>query len=460
MPDIVNLVQDSLSRLPAADGIAVALSGGADSVALSAAIAQAVARERTKRPILLLHCNFHLRGEESDRDASVAAEIAGKLSLPFKSVDFKDVRGEAARTGESIEMICRRLRYNWFGEVISSLPRRTWLALGHHREDSHETLLMNLLRGTGTRGLCGMAGFDATRRIIHPLLQASRREIEDFLAAEGLPWITDSSNLVADVKRNRLRLNVIPAIVRDFPDALRGLDSTADNLADDYKILNQALKNQIREISLDTPGHYDLSRLAAVSASPRRVVFEIVRDYGFNAMQADSIVSAASSTESKQFFSPTHIATVHRGILSIHDAGSLNETNIEADDPQKLAQLSGEFSCKKITVADPLLFIRQLASEKIPFFAMDASADMPSRWVWRTPLPGDRIAPFGMHGRTRLVSDILNDAHASPAQKKQARLLVAGDTPVWLAPWRASGFQPVTRDTREILLFTLDHSCC
>ena len=243
MTDIIQLAVKTLYQIPPSHGIAVALSGGADSVALAAAMAKAIIMENRHRPLLLLHCNFHLRGDESNRDAAIALEIAEKLSAPFQSIDFKDVPDIAARNGESIEMTCRQLRYAWFDSILSSLPVTTWLALGHHNEDNRETLLLNLFRGTGTRGLCGMDEFDPKRRFIRPLLHASRSEIEAFLSANDLPWIVDSSNLIPDVKRNRIRLNIIPAIQKDFPDALQGLDTTTRNLADDYAILHQALES-------------------------------------------------------------------------------------------------------------------------------------------------------------------------------------------------------------------------
>lgn len=151
MADIPQIVFESLRHIPPADGIMVALSGGADSVALATAISRAVVAEGFNRPITLLHCNFHLRGEESDRDEALARKIAGMLGIEIKTVDFHDVKGVAAKAGESIEMACRHLRYDWFEEMRAKARCHTWLALGHHIEDNRETLLLNLFRGTGTK---------------------------------------------------------------------------------------------------------------------------------------------------------------------------------------------------------------------------------------------------------------------------------------------------------------------
>ena len=257
------------------------------------------------------------------------------------------------------------------------------------------------------------------------------------------------------MKRNKLRLNILPAISRDFSDALHGIDTTADNLADDYAILHKALQDTISEITLDGSDVYDIAKLQEISPAPRRVIFEIVRSHGFNSSQAADIADAAVTAGSKHFNSRTHTAIVHRGILSVHTRKSTDKIFLEAGDPFMLAALSGEFTCEKITSSDPCSVMRPLIVEKIPFFAMDASLPLAARWVWRQTETGDRIAPYGMKGRTRLVSDILTDAHASPLQKKEARLLVADGTPLWLAPWRASGFRPVTPATKEFLLFRL-----
>lgn len=466
MADIMQLTAGTLSRIPADNGIAVALSGGADSVALAVALAEAVAYENKNRPLTLLHCNFHLRKSESDRDADFAADIAKRLDLPFLSVDFHDVTEIAARDKESIEMVCRRLRYEWFDRVLADMPYTAWLALGHHCEDNRETIFLNLFRGTGSRGLCGMDEFDSKRRFIKPLLNVSRSEIESFLQSRHIPWIVDSSNLIPDVKRNILRLSVIPVIERQFPSAMRGIDTTASNLADDYAILYQALQETIDKIRVPSSTNtYDLQLLESLSASPRRVIFEIVRKFGFNSSQAENMAYAVSGSEAKQFYSASHSASIHRGHLVISALNDSENIFLQADNPFTLAEMSGEFSCEKIYISsndDPIAFIMKLADSNCRFFAMDASVPLPSVWTWRSTQTGDRIAPFGMNGRTRLVSDILSDVHASPIQKKQARLLVADDTPVWIAPWRASGFRPVRRTSHEILLFQLiedGHSC-
>ena len=180
----------------------VALSGGADSVALLRALL-AVGRR-----VEAAHCNFHLRGAESERDQRFAESLCERLGVRLHTAGF-DTRAEARRHGESIEMAARRLRYEWFGHL---LDRRTAdvVAVAHHADDNAETLLLNLVRGTGWRGLGGMGW--RRGRVVRPMLGTTHEEAVGYLSRCGQPYVTDSSNLVPDVKRNRLRLEVMPRL--------------------------------------------------------------------------------------------------------------------------------------------------------------------------------------------------------------------------------------------------------
>ena len=180
--------------------VLVGLSGGADSVALLGVLV------RLGYSCRALHCNFHLRGAESDRDEAFAHQFADSLGVPFSKVDF-DTVGYAATHHESIEMAARSLRYRWFEEQRQALDAEA-IAVAHHRDDSVETLLMNLLRGSGLRGLGGIRPRNG--RVIRPLLVVSRAEIEAWLQAQGWDYVTDRSNLSDAYPGNFIRLRVLP----------------------------------------------------------------------------------------------------------------------------------------------------------------------------------------------------------------------------------------------------------
>ena len=228
MNEIVNKVREYIEREIGLDAsplrggqegsaLFIALSGGADSTALLLIMKELGYNLRA------LHCNFHLRGEESDRDEAFVEELCKKQQVPLAVRHFKTVE-EAKRRGISIEMAARDLRYEWFrtlsnsplkGENIDSLPLRegwggSFVAVAHHREDQAETLLLNLLRGTGLLGLAGMQPKNGC--IIRPLLCLSREEILEYLKSRGQSYVTDSTNSERIAQRNKVRLDVIPVL--------------------------------------------------------------------------------------------------------------------------------------------------------------------------------------------------------------------------------------------------------
>lgn len=189
--------------------VLVGLSGGADSVALLGVLV------RLGYPCIALHCNFHLRGEESDRDEAFACEFAESLEVPFHKIDF-DTISYAGERHLSIEMAARELRYAWFEEMRERLGGQA-TAVAHHRDDNVETVLMNLIRGTGIRGMSGIRprnGF-----IVRPLLCVSREDILAWLADQGYAYMVDSTNLSDAYTRNFIRLNVLPILEEINPSA-------------------------------------------------------------------------------------------------------------------------------------------------------------------------------------------------------------------------------------------------
>ena len=210
------IAQHQLLR-PAAPVI-VGLSGGADSVALLHILT------RLGYPCVAAHCNFHLRNDESDADADFAQQTAEALGLPFRRIDF-DTADYAHQNGVSTEMAARTLRYEWFETLRRELGAEA-IAVAHHRDDNVETVLLNLIRGTGLSGLCGMRPRNG--HIVRPLLSVDRHQIVRWLADRHLPFCTDSSNASDVYRRNFVRLRLLPLMeqlnpsVRDAPPRAGG----------------------------------------------------------------------------------------------------------------------------------------------------------------------------------------------------------------------------------------------
>ncbi|MDE7141644.1 MAG: tRNA lysidine(34) synthetase TilS, partial [Muribaculaceae bacterium] len=302
----------------------VALSGGADSVALLAAM------RSLGWACVALHCNFHLRGAESDRDARHARETAEALGCGFATVDF-DVEARRKATGESVEMACRSLRYEWFERQAADLGL-DFIAIAHHAGDSEETFLLNALRGTGLKGLCGIA---PERGIyLRPMLDCRRDEVLGYLERKGIGYVTDSTNLVDDVGRNRVRLNILPAIRSDFPSASKGLARTMSSLRSDYKLLSMFVAREAER-------HVDGKRIAlsAILADYDR---DMAADLLYRLMkltagcEGDGAAArrvVASSDESGRYFAfGRRRFLLDRGVLVLLEEG-------EADSPDEIVPL-------------------------------------------------------------------------------------------------------------------------
>lgn len=227
--------------------IIVALSGGADSVALVAALSSIAEFSRQQSiTIVAAHCNFHLRGEESMRDQHFVESLCTQLHVPLEIKDF-DVYGyKASHPGTSLEMACRDLRYDWFKSLMTE-HEADRVATGHNADDNIETLFLNLLRGSGTSGLKGM--IEDTGTILRPLLSIHRCQIIEYLESRNLSYITDSSNLTSDFRRNFLRNDVLPLLRQRWP----GLDKSLDRSIRLIKSENDIIEKTVMD-HLPSPG--------------------------------------------------------------------------------------------------------------------------------------------------------------------------------------------------------------
>ena len=217
----------------------VALSGGADSVSLILAL------KELGFDVDAVHCNFHLRGKESERDEQFCISLCKKKGIEIHIVHFNTLE-YAALHKISIEMAARNLRYAYFEQLRNDICA-DGICVGHHREDSVETLLINLIRGTGINGLTGIApknGF-----ILRPMLCVSRADIEKYLNDKGQDFVTDSTNLIDDVTRNKIRLNLMPLIRSINPSADKDIANTANRINEAAKVFNNAIEKAADRVS-------------------------------------------------------------------------------------------------------------------------------------------------------------------------------------------------------------------
>jgi len=414
--------------------VVAALSGGADSVALLTVLS------RLGFDCVAAHCNFHLRGDESNRDMQFCRQLCSDMGVDFHAKDF-DVEARRRATGESIEMACRALRYEWFGSLISDL-RAQAVAVGHHRDDQTETFFLNLLRRSSVHGLGGMRprnGF-----VVRPLLATTRAQILDYLSENGLEYVTDSTNASSDFRRNRLRNVVIPVLYREFPEAADAIIASMNHLADNRDLLDALVAE--RSARYSDGKSILLSELIAAEPHPRALLFEILRPLGFNASQADNIMASASSS-GLTFTSPTTTLELSHGRLTITNGR-----------PQTTTDEVG------VTLQNDIIFPVHIAvtehdvdefhperDPSVAYFDIDIVHEPLMLRHWRQ---GDRINPFGLVG-SRLVSDIFSDAKYSAAEKRSAWILASGSTVLWVVGLRQSNSFPITSSTHRYIRLQL-----
>jgi tRNA(Ile)-lysidine synthase len=404
----------------------VALSGGADSVALLLLL------KNGGFNIHAAHCNFHLRGEESDRDEAFCEQLCADENIPFHRAHF-DTREYADLHKVSIEMAARELRYRWFEQLRQDIGA-AGICVAHHRDDSVETVLLNLVRGTGLRGLTGIQPRNG--HILRPLLCVSRAEIEAFLAEKGQKYVTDSTNLETDVQRNVVRLEVLPLLRKLNPAVVENIQRTAENLAEAQQVLNTIVAN------IDNVKTLELSELDKYGSS-EYLVFEWLKKYGFNGDQVRQILDAETG----------RIVSSAMGYDVLKDRGRLIvEPALEPFRPMRIPEegtyvLDGKtrFSVRKKTVY----------VSKEPHVATLDAAKVSFPLTVRRVEEGDCMQPYGMKGK-KLLSDLMTDLKMTVFEKRRQLVVVDSQGVVlWAVGLRVAGFAAVSTTTSEVLEFSL-----
>ena len=405
--------------------ILVALSGGADSVALLLLLRQ------LDYDVEAVHCNFRLRGEESDRDEQFCISLCRREAIPLHLVHF-DTRQYATLHKVSIELAARQLRYGYFEQLRSDVGAAA-ICVAHHRDDQVETVLMNMIRGTGLHGLTGMRPKNG--RIVRPLLCVSRKEIVAWLEARGQQFVTDSSNLKDDVTRNKIRLHVIPLLEDINPLASNNISVMASRLVEVEKTVESMMKRQpVLSIS-------ELKK----QPSPQLSLYYQLKDYGFTATQIEQIAGNLDAGSGRAFYSPTHQLVFHRGNLIVEPKGQPMKPLIIPEAGTYVLSENRRFRVSRIDKTADFCLPR---SCDVAF--LDASK-LTFPLTVRTPETGDRFSPFGLHG-SKLLSDFMTDCKMSLFEKR--RQLVVADAAgqiLWVVGRRISEKAKITDDTRGIV---------
>ena len=418
------------------DCLILALSGGIDSIVLADLLLKA------KVQFVVAHCNFHLRGEESDGDEKFVCEYAENNDIQYFVKHF-DTEQYAAEQSVSIEMAARDLRYAWFEELRQQLGYDK-IAVAHHANDQAETFFINLLRGAGLRGLKGMQPQNGV--IIRPLLWASREQIHQYALENNITWREDHTNAETIYLRNKIRNQLLPVFDELHPEARQGLYKSLEHLASEnelYRELLQEKLNQIveRKVEIQSIPHSAFH----IQHSAFQLLFEWLRQYGFNTDQCHFIFDAMETGIGNKYYSPTHQLVIGRNELQLSEIkpGEDEVIQIEMGEETILSPIHFRFSqCEKTAdfIINKSPNVAQLDAEKIQF-------PLALRH-WRN---GDRFHPLGMKG-SKLLSDFFVDQKFTEFQKRNVWLLVSADHKIlWVVGYRIDDRFKIEERTRTVL---------
>lgn len=405
------------------DKILVALSGGADSVALLRLLLS------SEYVCEAAHCNFHLRGEESDRDEAFVQDLCNRLQVPLHTIHF-DTTQYASDKHISIEMAARELRYQWFSELKEQC-KASVIAVAHHQDDSVETMLLNLIRGTGINGLLGIRPRNGD--IVRPLLCISRKEITDYLHYIKQDYVTDSTNLQDEYTRNKIRLNLLPLMAEINPSVKESLIATSHYLNEAAAIYNRGIAEGRERVVTDNG--ICIEKLLK-EAAPKALLFEILHPLGFNSAQVEDVFISLTGQPGKQFKSKEWRVIKDRELLLVVKEKQENPTK----PPFELLTEEMDYTAG---------FDIPREKEKVCFDADKLKGELTLR-RWQ---PGDTFIPFGMKGRKR-ISDYLTDRKFSLAEKEQQWVLCCGEEIVWLIGERTDNRFRIDETTRRVIVIS------
>ncbi len=418
------------------DTVLLAVSGGIDSVVMCELFHQA------KIKFAIAHCNFQLRGKESDEDELFVEQLSEKYNVPFHTIAF-DTKQYAKKNKISIQVAARELRYNWFNEIADNF-NYDCIATAHHQDDSIETFFINLLRGTGIRGLHGI--LSNQNNIIRPLLFAGRKGIESFAKQNKLKFREDSSNEEDKYTRNKIRHHLIPLLREINNHSEKNILLAMEHLKQVEDIYSQSVQKKRSKVTINKGGITTISIAGLKKLEPLSAyLYEFLQPFGFNGAVVNEIIdSLDTSVSGKQFFSTTHRLIKDRSYLFIEEKKSKKNQSIEILKNSKtvIFDLSSlRLKSIKRTKDYSIIFkksVAQLDYDKLVF-----------PLTLRKWEKGDFFYPIGMKGKKKL-SDFFIDQKLSLIEKEDVWVMLSENKVAWVVGYRVDDRFKITDKTRKI----------
>ncbi|HWY37195.1 MAG TPA: tRNA lysidine(34) synthetase TilS [Bacteroidia bacterium] len=419
----------------------VAVSGGNDSMALCELLKEA------GFSFSVAHCNFTLRGAESDADATFVEGYCLKNKIKFFYHSF-DTASYAAKHKISTQMAARELRYTWFEELVKK-NKFDYLLTAHHLNDNMETFFINLLRGSGINGLKGIVPKSGKK--VRPLLFATRDEIEDYVRQKGILYREDSSNMEDKYLRNRLRHHLIPELKSLNPSFEQTFASEIEILQQVNELVFAEVEKKKKTLVQDKKGFrkIDIEKLKR-SGSPKLFLYELLKDFGFNSAQSAGIYDGLDGLTGKIFFSETHQLVKDRKHLLVRDKTEVEETEIsiykKTDKVKQPVQL--EISYYKIKKGEE---VKIPALKNVAYMDADKLKFPMKITRWQT---GDRFVPLGMW-QSKKLSDFFVGEKMSLFEKDNQWILRNKDAVVWVMGRRIDDRFKITPSTKNVCIIEL-----
>ncbi len=429
----------------------VAVSGGVDSVVLCELCRQAGFN------FVMAHCNFNLRGQESEGDERFVIELARRYSVPVAIKHF-DTAAAAASQKKSIETTARELRYAWFNALLSgeegadadnSFGKNVtpqWILTAHHADDNIETVVMNFFRGTGISGIRGMQPRQG--KLVRPLLFAERKDIIEFASRHALSYVTDSSNLQNEYSRNLFRNKILPLVNDVYPAASKNVLNNISRFTETEILYQQAIAQHRKKLEMKKGNEVHIPVKKLLKTEPlKTVLYEMIKDAGFTAHQTNDAIELLHSESGKYIQSPTHRLIRNRQwlILAPHETVAAAHILVEGAGRYLFAggQLKVEDRIGKFDTLPKEPTIACLDADLVKFPLLLR------RWK-----QGDYFYPLGMQKKKKL-SRFFIDQKLSLVDKENAWVVEMNQKIVWVAGMRIDDRFKVSANTKNLLVLSL-----
>lgn len=418
------------------DRVLLAVSGGLDSMVMLHLFKQA------NYPVAVAHCNFQLRGVEAEEDQRFVADVCQSLGLPFYTRKF-ETKQYAADNRLSIQVAARELRYAWFQQLMEE-AQMDWLATAHHINDSLETVLLNWIHGSSLESFAGIPV--RNKKVIRPMLFATRHQLSDFALGEGIMWRNDSSNDSDDYQRNFIRHQVIPKLKAINPALESTFQHGLKKITGELEFLQAQLEQWKHDHVHEQSGRVVIDKAALLNTRfSDSLLWRVVREYGFNIDQCHDMMEALQRQSGKKFIGTSHLLTLDRDHIIISPYDEVYEAVVIREDSEAVVRGAWEISVERTRSKEISVnaTVALLDAEKIQFPV-----------TWRYWQAGDHFYPLGMENRKKL-SDFLIDRKIPLADKNGISVLESGGEIIWVVGHRIDNRYKITPATQSVITFTV-----